>query len=348
MRTAAVPIAVLLYTLPACAMDEPIRDKADPRVGYFNYNPNKVYHIWTAPEGSLTIRFPADERPKQVSGPDTCCNDHHKRGVQPIPEIYGNAQIIILRGCIQPQPLLITTWKPSGEFRYYQFEIETVPPVCERSPTDGAMVRAAALGGPNIGPDPPAGDLKTASDSLSQGSGMLYQVVFRDPDAERAKRAAAAAAREAQARRREADLLLKQQTQWPFGNPYDGSWKYKFKAQGDPSLAPSEVREDGSRTVFIFLAMAPLPTITYLLPRHAKCGESKEGVEAAPNYSVHRGASVGDTIVVDGIHRDWCLRYAKSVLQVHEFEFNPVGSVTGTGTVSPDVVRVQTGADDAR
>jgi len=366
----ALVIVILVYTIAilailllgalitSCwAMDEPRLDKADPRIGYFDYKPNGLYHIWTSPNGQISIEFPDGEIPKAVDGADMCCDDRHQHGIQPVKEIYGSMQPLIIRGCLQEQPIVIPTWK-EGQKRFYHFAINTVPDVCDmpRPPTpgtNGQMVKSASAseGLTDAEGDHKArnGDLHIPVDALkAQPGGPLYHVVFKDPGAERARRdAAAKAAVEARDHRAAADRL-KQETEWPFGNPFDGSWKYKFAYRGDQSLYPNETRENGSRTVFVMLAQRPLPEISYLLPGQHLCGKEKSGVEAGTNQMAHRGASQGDIIIVNSIHEDWCLRYGTSVAQVHEIGFNEQGSNPGTGTVSGGVKKVIKGETDDR
>jgi type IV secretion system protein VirB9 len=154
-------------------------------------------------------------------------------------------------------------------------------------------------------------------------------VVFRYPGDERARRAAAARAARERAAKAQAALLLKQQTEWPSGNPYDGTRNYRYAARGDAGLTPHSVWDNGYSTAFVFPAQQRVPALFRIDP---------DGKEATADYSVH-----GDTVIASGTAREWRLRDGRTVMEIYDLGYNPIGHTPGTGTVSPYVQRTLKG-----
>ncbi|MCO5966139.1 P-type conjugative transfer protein VirB9 [Sinorhizobium meliloti] len=107
---------------------------------------------------------------------------------------------------------------------------------------------------------------------------------------------------------------------------------FNYVAQGDRSLAPLEVFDNGVTTVFRFPGNVRIPSIYMINP---------DGKEAAANYSVK-----GNYVEVSAVAREWRLRDGQTVLGIWNSAYDPIGRNPGTGTVRPDVWRVVKGQVD--
>jgi len=198
------------------------------------------------------------------------------------------------RTALALQPVIVLTTNAQGRLRRYVFEVTTV--------------------------DAPLND---------NAPGIYYSVQFTYPaDVAAQKRAAALqwakkhAADEAQHQLQEAHLRMEEESRDPFLGPRN--WHYV--AQGERSILPLEVWDNGFSTVFHFPGNVRVPSIYVINP---------DGKEATANYSVK-----GDLVQVDAVARQWRLRDGHTVLCVFNEAFNAIGANPGTGTVSPDVRRV--------
>ncbi|MGH7076508.1 MAG: TrbG/VirB9 family P-type conjugative transfer protein, partial [Acetobacteraceae bacterium] len=169
---------------------------------------------------------------------------------------------------------------------------------------------------------------ETVQSKLGTGANVDYTVVFTYPgDAEKErlaveKTAAAKAASEA-ARARLTEVTGGMKT--GAASPYGGQHNYHYVARGDRSLAPAEVSDDGYSTVFVFPGNERIPAIFRI---------DADGKEAVAETSVH-----GDAVVATGTAREWVLRDGRTVLDVYDLSYNPIGTTPGTHTISPGVVR---------
>lgn len=160
---------------------------------------------------------------------------------------------------------------------------------------------------------------------------LYYSVQFSYPDDEAAARRKEAE-QKAATRRRRAEVEYQQRTlevlKRPAADPASDNWHYV--AQGDRSLLPIEVFDNGFTTVFRFPGNVRIPSIYTINP---------DGKEATANYSVKR-----DYLEVPVVSREWRLRDGSTVLCIWNTAYNPVGRKPDTGTVRPDVRRVLRGA----
>ena len=163
--------------------------------------------------------------------------------------------------------------------------------------------------------------------------GVYYSVQFTYPADEAAHRQAIWAAQAAkdlvasQAREARAQLqLAHQQMEQHARDPMSGDRNWHYVAQGDRSLLPMEVFDNGYSTVFRFPGNVRIPSVFVINP---------DGKEATPNYSVK-----GDLVQVDSVARGWRLRDGQTVLAIYNKAFDPVGKNPDTQTTSPNVQRV--------
>ncbi|AHG50102.1 type VI secretion protein (plasmid) [Rhizobium leguminosarum bv. trifolii CB782] len=105
---------------------------------------------------------------------------------------------------------------------------------------------------------------------------------------------------------------------------------FHYVAQGDRSLTPLEVFDNGATTVFRFPGNMRIPSIYIINP---------DGKEAVANFSIK-----GDYIEVSSVAREWRLRDGHTALGIFNSAYDPIGRNPGTGTVRADVWRVVKGA----
>lgn len=162
-----------------------------------------------------------------------------------------------------------------------------------------------------------------------QQSDLYFSVQFGYPADEAAARRKVAAQQDEVNRSRAAwryqqrarDLL-----NIPLSEAYPGAHNWHYVAQGNQSLKPSEVFDNGHTTVLRFPANTRIPSIYTVNP---------DGSEAAANYVVK-----GNYIEISSVARGWKLRDGRTVLCIWNTNYDPVGRNPGTGTVRPDVERV--------
>jgi type IV secretion system protein VirB9 len=107
---------------------------------------------------------------------------------------------------------------------------------------------------------------------------------------------------------------------------YAGPRNYDYVGQGNKSLEPAAVWDNGYSTVLEFPGDRRIPSIFFVDP---------DGKEATANYSVS-----GDTVQVGVTAREFRLRDGHTVLNVYNLGYNSVGGNPGTGTTSTEVTRV--------
>ncbi|MQW86658.1 P-type conjugative transfer protein VirB9 [Sinorhizobium saheli] len=194
---------------------------------------------------------------------------------------------------LQPQPVIVLTTSDAG-MRRYVFSISA----------------------------------KTMSGPDKEQPELYYSVQFAYPVEEAAARRKQAEQRsvayrlqaEALYQRRAADLLGQPAAA---ESPSANNWHYV--AQGDRSLTPLEVFDNGITTVFRFPGNRRIPSIYTINP---------DGKEATANYSIK-----GDYVEIPSVARGWRLRDGDTVLCIWNSAYDPTGRDPGTGTVRADIWR---------
>lgn len=283
-----VVLASLMPRL-AHADQTPIGDYYDTRMRLVAYNPGQVVHLSTIVGATMVVSFGSSETVTAVAETDTI----HLAAVP-----KGNYLFLKPSAALVLQPIIVLTQLPDGSLRRYVFEIETVN---DPSTADGA-------------------------------DGVYYAVQFTYPAQEAAAAAAKAAAEAAQVAKLNAQSEAQADAQATNdimdsgrNNPYVGSRNYKYVAQGDHSLAPVSIWDNGYSTVLTFPGNTAIPSVFIINP---------DGKEATATYSVH-----GNTVEIDQTTREVRLRYGGTVLNIYNLGYNTVGNNPGTGTVSPEVTR---------
>ncbi|GJJ05678.1 P-type conjugative transfer protein VirB9 [Duganella rhizosphaerae] len=103
----------------------------------------------------------------------------------------------------------------------------------------------------------------------------------------------------------------------------------KYMKQGDESLAPSSVEDDGRFTYMRFDSARPLPTVFKVLP---------DGQEAMTNFHMDPQTA---TLIVHDVAASFVLRYGAAVMAIRNDGFNPDGKINVLGTSVPNAVRMQ-------
>lgn len=191
---------------------------------------------------------------------------------------------------LPPQPVIVLTQGPKGTRRYV-FEVETV-----------TMVGLTA-----------------------DKSDLYYSVQFSYPQDDAEARADEEKRRLADRKDRAADAALNR----PHGAAPDAhadtpNWHYV--GQGDRSLLPIEVYDDGYTTSFRFPGNTRIPGIFRIDP---------DGKESTANFTMK-----GEYAVVGSVAAGWRLRDGNTALCIWNRAYDKIGSSPHTGTTSPDVKRV--------
>ena len=283
-------LCACVLSSPAWAEQDPLPGQEDARMRYLAYNPGEVVHLSTAVGATLVVGFGAKESVTAVAVTDS-------KDLKAMPK--GSFLFFKSQEALPLQPVIVLTSTEGGGMRRYVFEITTVP--------------AASL--------------------AVDAPGIYYSVQFNYPadEAERQRALAAVqAARDlaaSQARKARYELqLAHQKMEERARDPFSGDRNWHYIAQGDRSLLPLEVFDNGYSTVFRFPGNVRIPSVFVINP---------DGKEATPNYSVK-----GDLVQIDSVARGWELRDGQTVLAVWNQAFDPVGKNPETQTTSPNVQRV--------
>jgi type IV secretion system protein VirB9 len=272
------------------AEQDPMSGSFDTRMRYVAYNPGQVVHLSTIVGDTMVVSFAPTETVTSVAETDTI----HLAAVP-----KGNYLFLKPSAPLALQPIIVLTQRADGSLRRYVFEIETVN-----------------------------------SASTSNGAdGVFYSVQFTYPADEAAAataRANAEAARIAQlnqealsrAEKTAATSILNNQRT----DPFIGRRNYRYVAQGDRSLAPLAIWDNGYSTVIQFPGNTRIPSIFVIDP---------DGKEATATYSVD-----GNTVQIGQTAREVRLRDGDTVLNIYNLRYNTVGGNPDTGTTSASVQRV--------
>ncbi len=145
-----------------------------------------------------------------------------------------------------------------------------------------------------------------------------FQIRFRYPDDERARAAAVLDAGIAAIDERIVGLKLER-------GAIEGVRNLRYSVQGDASLQPSEVSDNGRFTVLRFPANQAVPTIFTVTP---------DGSESLVPFDVR-----GEFVVIHATSREFRLRRGRAVLCIYNEAFDAYGVNLGTGTAASDVDR---------
>ncbi|MDA8093268.1 MAG: TrbG/VirB9 family P-type conjugative transfer protein [Betaproteobacteria bacterium] len=266
----------------------PRRGHYDSRMRTVAYNPGQVVHLSTRIGATLVVGFSEKEKVSAVAETDTL-------HLASIPK--GNYLFFKPSAALALQPVVVLTTLPDGRMRRYVFEIKTV--------TTPTMANGA--------------------------DGIYYSVQFVYPrevaaaqvaEQTAAEKVQAAAAQTAE--QKAAETLLREEASDPGAPIEQRNWRYV--AQGDRSLTPVAVFDDGYSTVFRFPRNERIPAIFVVNP---------DGKEAVAPSSVS-----GSLVTVGVTAREFRLRDGDTVLDVYNLGYTTMGTNPDTGTVSAVVQRL--------
>jgi type IV secretion system protein VirB9 len=286
-------IRILLFGLLACvgvqaaAEESPIAGQKDPRMRSIAYDPNQVVRLSTGVGATLVVTFSANEKISAVAVTDSKDLAANPRE---------NFLFMKSKNALPPQPVVVLTEGPKG-LRRYVFEVETVP--------------MAGL--------------------TADKSDLYYSVEFIYPGDAAAARAMADKKRLAERREHAAeqqehaaeDALTRAHDATQ--NPLIGPPNWHYVGEGDHTLLPLEVLDNGYSTAFRFPGNTRIPGIFRLNP---------DGKESTANYSVK-----GGYVIVGTVAAGWRLRDGNTVLCIWNRAYDKIGASPDTGTTSPDVKR---------
>ena len=286
-------IVALLCVIGCCAQvraeEDPQPSRYDPRMRYVAYNPGQIVRLSTGVGATLVVGFAPTETVTAVAVTDS-------KDLAASPR--GHYLFFKSKQALPLQPVIVLTTSDRG-VRRYVFDIVTRP-------------------ASDLGPDAPD---------------VYYSVQFTYPADDAAARRAAVLAEEAkeqaQAEAQEAEYQLQlahQEMEQAVRDPFAGPRNWHYVAQGDTSIEPFEVFDNGYSTIFRFPPNVRIPSVFVINP---------DGKEATPNYAVK-----GDVLQVDSVARGWRLRDGETVLCIWNRAYNPVGLNPGTNTNTPKVERV--------
>jgi type IV secretion system protein VirB9 len=289
-RRALALLCAMVLPTAVWAEQDPVAGRRDPRMRSIAYDPDQVVHLSTAVGATLVVGFGAREVITAVAVTDS-------KDLKAMPK--GNFLFFKSEVALPVQPVIVLTATEGGAMRRYAFEITTMPD--------------AGLG-------------VTAPD-------VYYSVQFTYPAEEAAARRAAVSAEAARQRAAaEARAALEEsarahaELERRADDPSMGARNWHYMAQGDRSILPLEVFDNGYSTVFRFPGNVRIPSIFVVNP---------DGGEATANYAVK-----GDLVQVDAVARGFRLRDGQTVLAIWNQAFDPVGRRPDTGTTSPEVERM--------
>lgn len=331
---ALATMAALAMTAHARAADVPKPCGSDPRERCVAYQPGQIVSLIAAPGAALTIELPSAERvyfvgksdnalvspsnggPGLVSAAtdDTSADGDLLVTVPKADNATGNMVMVRPQQHLAPQPLTILAWwthPGTGErsIRRHTFEIRTRP-----------------------------GDLTADTPDT------FYAVRFTDPVGDRAvreqKAKEAAEAARAHRAKRDAELAADRLRQTASlqtvreNRAYDGQGTAADRA----ALAPAgtatlpAIWDDGQRTFLRYPGNRRPPMPYQVFP---------DGTEALVGQSTDTDPPTnGNVLVLHGVFPMIRLRDGSNVLCIVNRGYDPVGRNPGTGTVSPDVLRV--------
>jgi len=166
-------------------------------------------------------------------------------------------------------------------------------------------------------------ELSVRPGSIGAGTDAVFQVRFRYPAEEAARRAEAQArAKLVQAAQLEAGVVKLALD----AAVLEGTRNLNYALAGSSDLEPSEITDNGQFTLLRFPRNQPIPAIFTVNP---------DGSEAIVPYNVR-----DEFVVIHQVARELRLRRGMSLLCIWNNAFDPYGRDLSTGTASPEVERV--------
>lgn len=238
-------------------------------------------------------------------------------GLSPVELVFSDDEqpVLITGVLVSPDKKSARDW-----FAYHHDNVLVLQPLHEMAPSI-LFVSTNGVGG-KLGRNY-AFELQTRTGNIAQPDDQTYvQVNFTYPAQEAADRRAAWHARVAVARERAAQERLAQ-------SQLAGRRNWRYLAQGSIEIQPMNVSDDGQNTMLLFPPHAALP-VPYIINQ-----DGKESIAQATNQNTPDGL----LMILHMTSREIVLRRGQQVCALYNQGYDPIGTTTGTGTSSPDVVR---------
>lgn len=291
-------IAATLLSSPALALQTPTPGKEDSHICDVKYDPNDVTDVPAIMGNTVAIKFFQTDRIVKVTLSDT---GNLKRSI-----IEGSNMLYLkAMAPMPPQPIMVRTLKEDGTARDYTMRWTSLPDETERKRRTGVL----ASMGPNV--------IEVTPD---QNVNLCYLIRYNYPSEVTAAQVAAWKARQAKQKAEASEIALHNQEQQRAHN-------VQYTGQGDASIGPTEVYDDGYTTTLVFPGNMRIPTIFK---------KNLDGTDAeVTGTTTEQGGVVKIHEVLPFIR----LRDADQVLCITNWAYSLVGENPGTGTTSPDVAR---------
>lgn len=296
---AFVLAATLLSATPALALQTPVPGKSDPRVCDVKYDPNEVTDVVSIMGDTMSIRFGKNERITNVTPSDAA----HLKFF-----ITEGSNMLWLKGALamSPQPISVRTMTEDNTPRDYALRWTALP---DTKPTHDVSLAST-------------NDVEVTE--VPHVQNICYLIRYNYPTEVSAAQVAAWRKKKAKEAAEAQDIALHKAES-------DRGHNMHYVAQGDASIGPTEIYDDGYTTTLRFPGNLRIPTIFKRDP---------EGTDAeVTGTTTEEGGIVKIHSVLPYIR----LRDGDLVLCIWNRSYNPVGDNPGTGTTSPDIDRgVQT------
>lgn len=331
MRILLLATVAMFSAAPAFAMVDPPSCEAppagDPRVRCADYSPFQVIRIPGRVGSHVTVLFADDST---ILDPASAMVETLKRdgdGNQVKPKEWqgvwdGNAlQLMPLNSALAPTALTVPVRMRSGRVLNHLFQLDA------RDDNGGKGARLLT-----------AEDEPDAAKRATANGDTVILIRFRytaeqDPAPHPTPRQqATSAALEGAAEPRSvvrSDRLAGQLRQEAYYGNNQRNWNYV--ARGHAETEPVEISDNGLDTVIRFDPGLPVPNIY-----KTETGECDGKGEAL----VTRDTLGPGLLRVHGSYPLLCFRRAQMATEIRNLAFNPYGANPGTGTISPNVVRM--------
>lgn len=347
IRTLALAsVATLALSYPVISAETPAPCGPDPRERCVAFAPGQIVRLYAAPGATLAVELPATERvafvgtsdnqllqggepvERMVSGGDgsSTADPNLMTSVPRTDGATGNFVMLKPLRHLEPQPLTVLAWwtnPTSGarELRRHTFELRTRPgELTEDVPDTFFAVRFSDPVGARI-----------VAEAEREKARKAAAERWAAQRAEREERATAA--RLVQAAALGTNLQ---------NTAYDGQGTPSDRAAlaPAPSATAPAVWDDGQRTYLRYPGNRRPPMPYQVLP---------DGTEAVVGQSTNPDPTTnGNILVLHGVFPMLRLRDGDNVLCIVNRAYDPTGQNPGTGTVTPDVVRVSRSAPRPR
>ena len=287
--------ATLLSATPALALQTPVPGKADPRVCDVKYDANDVTDVVSIMGNTVSIRFGQHERITNVTPSDTA----HLKFF-----ITEGSNMLWLKGTLAmpPQPISIRTMTEDNVPRDYALRWTAL--------SDAKPNVALAV----------ASNVDVTEVPAAEGKNICYLIRYGYPVEVTAAQAAAWRKQKAK-QAAEADEIALHQAELQRGH------NMHYVAQGDASIGPTEIFDDGYTTTLRFPGNMRIPVIFKRTP---------EGTDAeVTGTTTEEGGIVKIHSVLPYIR----LRDGDLVLCIWNRAYTAIGDNPGTGTTAPEIDR---------